>query len=270
MDNPKSVWKALADPTRRKILDILREHPNKAGRIAEAFPISREGVTKHLKILKDANLVIDKKKGRENWYYLNVIPLEEMYERWMHPYEKIWSSSLLKLKKQLEQGDNDMDINFMEIELKVFINATREKVFNSLVTNVSHWWGRPFIINEQTTNIILEPKIGGLFYETWDNVQGYKWGEVTHLKTNEVLELTGSFGMPDIVHSKVKITLEDENNGTGTNLFFSHQAMGPLDEKNKTSYAGGWKDLIGTRLKVYVEEGIKMGLGHEPPMEVSV
>ena len=224
-------------------------------------------VTASLDIEKDSNLVINKKKGRENWYFLNIIPLEEIYIRWMRPYEKIWSSSLINLKKRIEQGDKVMDITFMEIEQKIFIKATREKVFNSLITNVSHWWGRPYIINDKTTNIILEPKIGGLFYETWDNVQGYKWGEVTSLKTNEMIEITGPFGMPALNHAKVTFTLEDEKDGT--NVLLSHQAMGPLDETNKTSYSGGWKDLIGTRLKRYVEEGKKMGLGHEPPMEAS-
>lgn len=268
MENPNSFWKALADPIRRQILDILRKEPIKAGEIAQFFSISREGVAKHLKILKDANLVIDKKKGRENWYYLNVIPLEEFYNRWMRPYEKIWSSSLLNFKKQVEQGDNVMDISFMEIEQKVFIKAKREKVFTSLTANVSHWWGRPYIINDQTTNIILEPKIGGQFYETWDNVQGYKWGEVTALITNHVLEITGPFGMDGLNHAKIRFTLEDEQDGT--NLLLSHQAMGPLDDKNKANYEGGWKDLLGIRLKKLAEEGIKMGLGHEPPMEVSV
>ncbi|MHA1989696.1 MAG: metalloregulator ArsR/SmtB family transcription factor [Candidatus Hodarchaeales archaeon] len=265
MNDQTLVWKALADPTRRQILDILRNKPKKAGELSETFPITREAIAKHMRILKKANLVLNKKKGRENWYYLNVIPLEEIYDRWMRPYEIIWSSSLIKLKKQIEQSENTMNMNFIDIEQKIYIEAAREKVFKSLTTNISNWWGRPFIINEQTTEIILEPEIGGRFFETWGNEQGYKWGEVTYIKNNEILEITGPFGKRDALFGKVCFTLEDHKKGT--NILLSHQMFGQVDEETKKGYSRGWEDLIGRRLKKYVEENEKLGLGHEPPME---
>jgi len=156
MNDQTLIWKALADPTRRQILDILRNKPKKAGELGKTFSISREAIAKHTRVLKKANLVLDKKKGRENWYYLNVIPLEEIYDRWMRPYEKIWSSSLMKLKKQIEQSDKTMNMNFIDIEQKIYIEATREKVFKALTTDVSNWWGRPFIINEKTSPPVLQ------------------------------------------------------------------------------------------------------------------
>ena len=84
------VWKALSDPTRRAILDLLRIEGLTVGDLAKNFEMSRIAVMKHLKMLKRANLVLDEKKGREHWYKLNVIPLEEIYNRWIKPYEKIW------------------------------------------------------------------------------------------------------------------------------------------------------------------------------------
>jgi uncharacterized protein YndB with AHSA1/START domain len=185
----------------------------------------------------------------------------------MRPYETIWSSSLIKLKKQIERSENIMNMNFIDIEQKIFIEAKREKVFEALTTNVSNWWGRPFIINEQTTNIILEPKIGGRFFESWEKEQGYKWGEVTYLKNNEILEITGPFGKRDALFGKVCFTLE--NHKTGTNILLSHQMFGQVDEETKKGYSSGWEDLIGKRLKTFVEKNEKLGLGHEPPMEES-
>jgi len=259
------VWKALADPTRRTILDFLRANKFTTGELSKKFKISRIGVMKHLKILEKANLVFDEKKGREHWYKLNVIPLEEIYNRWMLPYEKIWASSLINLKNIIEKGEQAMEFNLMEIEQNIDINAEPEKVFNALTNNISNWWGRPYMINEKATIITLEPKIGGLFYESWADNQGFKWGDVTYLKKNEILEITGSFGMTKAFFSKVSFILEKK--GKGTSIKLSHLAYGQVDEETEKGYTVGWKDLVGFRLKKFVEEGIKMGLGNEPSME---
>lgn len=156
-------------------------------------------------------------------------------------------------------------MNSFEIEQNIEINAKPEEVYNALTQNIANWWGRPYIINEQATELTLEPKVGGLFYESWGENEGFKWGEVTYIKNNEVLEITGTFGMRNAIHSKVCFTLSKK--GMGTNVELSHTAFGGVDDKTKEGYSGGWKDLIGLRLKKFVEEGTKMGLGNEPSTE---
>ena len=93
INDQKIVWKALADPTRRAILDLLRTKEYTVGEISINFgsQMSRIAVMKHLKILEKANLVFDENRGREHWYKLNVVPIEEIYNRWIRSYEKIWS-----------------------------------------------------------------------------------------------------------------------------------------------------------------------------------
>src|SRR5215472_10103773 len=94
------VWRALADPTRRKILDLLRERPRITGDIASCFVVSRIAVMRHLEVLSEAGLVTSRKRGRERWHYLNAVPLQRIHERWVDLHMEAWASGLLRLRRQ--------------------------------------------------------------------------------------------------------------------------------------------------------------------------
>lgn len=98
------VWKALADPTRRRLLDLLREESRTTGDLCEQFGVSRFAVMKHLAILEQAGLVIVERRGRERWNYLNAVPIQQIYERWMSGYQAPWASSLLRVKARAEDA----------------------------------------------------------------------------------------------------------------------------------------------------------------------
>jgi len=102
-DKLDPVWKALSDPTRRAILDLLRQKPHTTTEIVEAFlHLSRFGVMKHLDVLREAQLVHTQESGRQRVNSLNVIPLRQIYERWVTPFEDLWSSQLLRIKEKVE------------------------------------------------------------------------------------------------------------------------------------------------------------------------
>ncbi len=102
-DKLDPVWKALSDPTRRAILDLLRQKPHMTTEIVEAFPhLSRFGVMKHLDVLREAQLVRTEEVGRQRLNSLNVTPLRQIYERWVTPFEDLWSSQLLRIKEKVE------------------------------------------------------------------------------------------------------------------------------------------------------------------------
>lgn len=101
----QAVWKALAEPTRRKILDLLREGPRTTGDLCSAFRRSRFAVMKHLGVLERAKLVLVRPRGRERWNYLNVAPIHAIYDRWVRPYESIWASGFSNLKRLAEKED---------------------------------------------------------------------------------------------------------------------------------------------------------------------
>ena len=100
------VWKALADPTRRKLLDLLREEPLKAGDLAARFSMSRFGVRKHLVALEAAGLVIVRQRGRERWHHLNPVPIRDIYRRWIRPFEEEGADRMLLLKRHVERKDD--------------------------------------------------------------------------------------------------------------------------------------------------------------------
>ena len=97
------IWKALADETRRTILDFLRLGPKPTTTIVEQFPdLSRFAVMKHLDVLRQAALVVTREEGRQRINSLNAVPIRMIYERWVNKYEGIWANALLRVKEASE------------------------------------------------------------------------------------------------------------------------------------------------------------------------
>src|SRR5271169_7086535 len=97
----ESTFSALADPTRRSVLDLLRQGSQPAGRIARAFPISRPAISKHLRLLRRAHLVQERREGRHRLYQLNPEPLKAV-DSWLEQYRVFWQTSLTNLKTFVE------------------------------------------------------------------------------------------------------------------------------------------------------------------------
>ena len=103
--NIDRVFKALANPTRRKLLDSLRARNGETlGKLCVDLDMSRQAVTQHLKCLEDANLVATVRSGREKLHYLNPVPIHEIYNRWINKYERHQLQALSDLKK-IAEGD---------------------------------------------------------------------------------------------------------------------------------------------------------------------
>ena len=101
------VFKALAAPERRLLLDRLRARNGQTlGQLCEHLDMSRQAVTKHLKLLEEATLVATIRRGREKLHYLNPMPIHEIGERWIGKYERGRLRALAELKKKLEGEDN--------------------------------------------------------------------------------------------------------------------------------------------------------------------
>lgn len=99
--SPDAVFSALADPTRRAVLDLLRGGSLPAGQIAQAFPVSRPAISKHLRLLRHAHLVNEARRSRHRLYSLNVAPLKTV-DAWLHQYRAFWEASLTSLKTVIE------------------------------------------------------------------------------------------------------------------------------------------------------------------------
>lgn len=102
-DKLDAVWKALSDSTRRAILDLLRARPRTTTEIVDVFPhLTRFGVMKHLEVLREANLVHTREEGRQRVNSLNVVPIRQIYERWVGPFQELWAGELLRIKEFAE------------------------------------------------------------------------------------------------------------------------------------------------------------------------
>jgi len=97
----EAAFHALADPTRRAVLDLLRRGSQPAGQIAQAFPVSRPAISKHLRLLRRAHLVQERREGRHRLYQLNPEPLKAV-DSWLQQYRVFWQSSLASLKTFVE------------------------------------------------------------------------------------------------------------------------------------------------------------------------
>jgi len=98
-----AVFRALGSPTRRRILDILKEHPGSSvNAVSEFFEMTRIAVMKHLKILEEANLIHSERKGRVRRLTFNPVPIQMIYDRWTTEYSALWAGRLTRLKYDIE------------------------------------------------------------------------------------------------------------------------------------------------------------------------
>jgi uncharacterized protein YndB with AHSA1/START domain/DNA-binding transcriptional ArsR family regulator len=99
-----AVFRALADPTRRSLLDDLFEADGQTLSALEGrLPMTRFGVMKHLRVLEEAGLVVTRRRGREKLHFLNAVPIRLVHDRWVSKYAEPWAATLSGLKKTIEE-----------------------------------------------------------------------------------------------------------------------------------------------------------------------
>lgn len=124
------IFKALADPTRRKLLDALRHKDGQTlTDLGASLDMTRFGVMKHLRQLEDANLIVTRKSGRFKYHYLNALPLQELMDRWVAPFLQPQAKALIDLKTKLEKDTNMSKPDFM---MQTFIRCTKDALWDAL------------------------------------------------------------------------------------------------------------------------------------------
>jgi uncharacterized protein YndB with AHSA1/START domain len=120
-----AVFRALADPTRRSLLDNLFERDGQTlGALEERLPMTRFGVMKHLRVLEEANLVTTRRRGREKLHFLNPVPIRLVHDRWVSKYAEPWAAALSGLKTRLEER--------MEKVFEIYIKTTPERLWEAI------------------------------------------------------------------------------------------------------------------------------------------
>lgn len=125
------IFKALADPTRRQLLDSLRDTAGQTlTELEQGLGMTRFGVMKHLKVLEDAKLITSRKEGRFKYHYLNAAPIQEVADRWIAPYQKPFARYALNLKAMLETQQIMSKPDFI---LETFIKTTQDALWDALI-----------------------------------------------------------------------------------------------------------------------------------------
>lgn len=264
-DNLNALWKALSDPTRRHILDLLRQAPRTTGELSDIFAeeMSRYAVMKHLTVLEEASLIVIRRKGRERYNHLNFVPLQEMYERWLRPYEAQWARSLINMKNQAEGVNNmatalqDNTVTLVNVEQDIQINASVEKTYEAIL-NVNAWWLQR--VTDNPDALRLEAKVGGRFWETRDGSDdsGFLFATVTSIEPHDHISLTGNMGMPGAGQGNTTFQVIAQDDGTSV-IKHTSQFMGILPDGFEEGLSNGWEyGLHG--LKKFIETGEKAKL----------
>ncbi len=246
-----AVWRALSDPTRRRILDLIREKPRTVGDLSDAFAgeMTRFAVMKHLGVLKQARLVVDRKEGRQVWNHLNAVPLRMVYERWVSRYESAWAGALLGLKRAAEGVEARADVEVgrerergvgARVEQEVRIDVSRSRVFGALSEQMAAWWP----LRSGRGNVRLEAQIGGRLMEEWSG-GGALLGTVTQYEESRSIALLGPMGSSDAVLLMLRFELEGNETSTLVRLSFHDSAAEVSDAPARVLVA----------LKDYLETG---------------
>ena len=236
-----AVFKALADPTRRALLDrLFREDGQTLSALQARFSMTRFGVMKHLHLLEAAGLVVTKWRGREKLHYLNPVPIRLVHDRWVSKYAEPWAAGLSSLKRRLE--------NPMTKIFEIYIRTTPERLWQAITDGEirrRYTFGARFV-SDWTTGSRFEmrsPKTDGLL------------GDGVNLEVEPPRRLVQSmralWGNDVKSEGTTRVTWEIEQVGDSCRLTVTHDQL--RDGANSQLY-GGWP-MILSGLKTWLETG---------------
>jgi len=236
-----AIFRALADPTRRSILDELaREDGQTLGALAGRFPMTRIGVMKHLRILEETRLVITRRRGREKLHFLNPIPIRLVHDRWISKYAEPWAANLGALKKNLEES--------MEKVFEIYIKTTPERLWKA-ITDVDQRSRYHFGCQ------IRSDWTPGSSYEQWTPDGSRVLGEGVNLEVDPprrlVQTMNALWGEDVKLEGTSRVTWEIEPVGDSCRLTVTHDQ---LREGGNNQIYGGWPQIL-SGLKTLLETG---------------
>lgn len=237
------VFKAMADPTRRSILDALFAEDGQTLSALEArFDISRFGVMKHLKVLEDAGLVLTRRRGREKLHFLNRVPIRLVHDRWISKYEEPIVAGLSDLKRELEKT--------VEKIYEIYIRTTPERLWEAIT---DHDIRSKFQFGQTLTG---DWRVGGTYVSENPAAPGLRLGEGEILEIDPPFKLVNTFvalwGEDVKSEGTSRVTWEIEQVGDSScHLTVTHDQL--REGANEQLY-GGWP-MILSGLKTWLETG---------------
>ena len=246
------IWKALSDPTRRSILNLLKNAPRTTGEISDQFKdLSRYAVMKHLGVLEKADLITIKREGKFRWNYLNPTPIQKTYEKWVSNLVQL---SLFTDSTTRKMGQNKHPAYTSKLTVSATFKSPQEKVWKTLTKDISRWWVAECYTHPDTRKVILEVKPGGLLYEDIGNKEGFVWGMVMGIHQPYTLLLKGQIsaklGGPAL--SFINISLESKQQHT--KLQVTEVVLGQVSDRLLKSLRKHWKTLLEKGMRPLLDQ----------------
>lgn len=233
------LWRALASPWRRRLLDLLRNGPATTGALAAQIPeLSRFAVMQHLGVLADAGVVLAERRGRDRFNYLNPVPLREWYERWVQPLADADAATLLALRRTVETGGDAMPIatepvRTVRLAYELRIRASAQRTFEVMTRQSLDWfphtWG-----GDRVRAVVLEPRVGGRHYEDWGGEQGHLYGQVTLFDPPQAWATRGRLSPGTVLDTEYELI---EEPGPVTVVRVTKVAVGPISDEEAAGIA---------------------------------
>jgi uncharacterized protein YndB with AHSA1/START domain len=236
-----AVFKALADPTRRGLLDeLFREDGQTLSALERRLPMTRIGVMKHLRVLEEAGLLTAKRRGREKLHFLNPVPIRLIHDRWVSKYAEPWAATLTGLKKRLEET--------MEKVFEIYIKTTPERLWEAITD--------PALRSQYSFGVgVSSDWTPGSRYESVHAGAGLQIAEGENLEVEPPRRLVQSFNAlwsDDVKREGTsRVTWEIEPVGDSCRLLVTHDQ---LREGANDELYGGWP-MILSGLKTLLETG---------------
>jgi len=233
------LWRALASPWRRRLLDLLRDGPATTGALARHIPeLSRFAVMQHLAVLADAGLVLIERRGRDRFNYLNPVPLREWYERWVQPLADVDAAALLALKRTIETGGDAMSVatesvRTIRLAYELRARASALRTFEVMTRQVLDWFPHTYG-GDRVRAVVLEPCVGGRHYEDWGGENGHLYGNVTLFDPPRAWATRGRLSPGTVLDSQYELT---EEPGPVTVVRVTKVAVGPISDEEAAGIA---------------------------------
>jgi uncharacterized protein YndB with AHSA1/START domain/DNA-binding transcriptional ArsR family regulator len=267
------VFKALADPSRRQLLDSLNSRNGQTLRqLCSGLDMARQSVSKHLAVLEAANLVSTVRRGREKLHYLNPAPISEIGERWITCYERDRVEALADLKRALEE---EMTMNKPSFVHTSYIRTTPERLWEALTSPAftARYWGATFQTDWKPGSTMRWDLVGVSIADSNQVVLesephrrlSYNWHKMTS-ELADFLNLTEEARERLAAEQRSKVTFEIEPLGELVKLTVVHDGFEP-GSLMASLVSHGWPRIL-SNLKTLLETGETLPENHETPITV--
>jgi uncharacterized protein YndB with AHSA1/START domain/DNA-binding transcriptional ArsR family regulator len=238
------VFKALADPTRRYLLDSLREHNGQTlGELCDRVDMARQSATQHLAVLEAANLVSTVRRGRQKLHYLNPVPLNDIQERWIDRFERPRLRTLSAVKRRAEEAMADKP-TFVYV---IYIHSTPEQVWEALTDPdlTAEYWGH---------SNVSDWAVGSVWEHRRTDGSGIADVVGTVVESVPPARLVTTWAAPDQERPQdpSRVTFAIEPHGDIVRLTVTHEDL--ADEAEREGAAAGWAAVL-SNLKSLIETG---------------